>query len=40
MDYAGNVARFLRPFSNALMWRAIEETINGGSQMDFIIELL
>ena len=39
MDYTGNVAFFLRPFTNALMWRA-KETINGGSQMDFIVELL
>ena len=30
---------FLRSFTNALMWRA-QERINGGSEMDFIVELL
>ena len=30
---------FLRPFTNALMWRA-KETINGGSHMDFIIAFI
>ena len=30
---------FLRPFTNALMWRA-KEMINDGSQINFIIELL
>ena len=30
---------FLRHFANGLMWRA-KEIINGGSQMDFIDELL
>ena len=40
MDYAGNVARLqIRPFTNALMWRA-KETISGSLQMDFIVELL
>ena len=33
MDYAGNVAVFLGPFTNALMWR-VKEMIDGGSQMD------
>ena len=38
MDYAGNVARFSEAFYKCSNVES-EETINGCSQMDFIVEL-